>query len=272
MTTWDFTADSTSVIKTLRDADPPREQTFNDLSLRMVDTIIYLYEAGQYASAVKFEQIGTIDGVAPTDLQDAFDKILAIIPASGGGGGGISSVNGDTGPNVVLTQSDIPSIAATYVPYTGATNSVELGAYRYYGAGINIFNFFDASNGCYLSADIVSSTQAGLYSSNGDEIIADFERVAKIYTYANGVVQIDLTNQTYTITNLLSTDSFTINGSSVVIQGVDNATATPLSAATLDLVYPNAFIGFRVYCKVITLVYEKTADGTWISQAITIVT
>ena len=81
-----FTSDSTSVIKTLRDADPPREQTFNDLSLRMVDTIIYLYEAGQYASAVKFEQIGTIDGVAPTDLQDAFDKILAIIPASGGGG------------------------------------------------------------------------------------------------------------------------------------------------------------------------------------------
>lgn len=59
---WDFTANTTSVIKTLRDSDPPREQSFIALSLRMVNNLIYLYEAGEYATAVAFEEIGTIDG------------------------------------------------------------------------------------------------------------------------------------------------------------------------------------------------------------------
>lgn len=100
---WDFTADSTSVIKTLRDSEPPREQTFIALSLRMVKNLIYMYEAGVYATAIAFEEIGTIGGVAPTDLQDAYDKILAIIPTSGGGTGIQSIV---AGPNVTVDDTD----------------------------------------------------------------------------------------------------------------------------------------------------------------------
>lgn len=82
-TFWDFTVDGASVLKTLRDYDPPREQSFDALSLRMVDKLIYLYEAGVYATAVAFEQMGTIDGDIATDLQDAYDKIEAIIPSGG---------------------------------------------------------------------------------------------------------------------------------------------------------------------------------------------
>ena len=85
MTIWDFSVDGASVIKVLRDANPPREQSFEALSLRMVEGIIYLYESGIYASAIKFEQIGDIEGVPPTDLQDAYDKIIAIIPSGGSG-------------------------------------------------------------------------------------------------------------------------------------------------------------------------------------------
>ena len=111
-TTWDFSADGVSVIKVLRDADPPREQSFLALSLRMVDKIIYLYEAGEYASAVKFEQIGDIDGVAPTDLQDAYDKIIAIIPQ--GGIGAVPTLQQVTDEGNITTQDIISySIIAT---------------------------------------------------------------------------------------------------------------------------------------------------------------
>jgi len=87
-TTWNFTANGSSVIKTLDETDPvvsPRSQSFADLGVRMVGTIIYLYEGGNYATSVMFNQIGTIGGATPTDLQDAYDKLVALIPTVAGG-------------------------------------------------------------------------------------------------------------------------------------------------------------------------------------------
>lgn len=40
---------------------------------------IVFKESGQYKTAIYFSQIGTIAGNIPTDLQDAYDKITAII-------------------------------------------------------------------------------------------------------------------------------------------------------------------------------------------------
>lgn len=38
-----------------------------------------------------FPEIGEIDGVNPSDLQDAYDRIIAIIPNSGGGAVALSN-------------------------------------------------------------------------------------------------------------------------------------------------------------------------------------
>lgn len=80
---WDFTLDGASILKTLNTTGGnflPREQSFSGLSMRLVDDkIIYLYEFGLYVSAVKFQEIGLIDGDTPTSLQDAYDKLIDLI-------------------------------------------------------------------------------------------------------------------------------------------------------------------------------------------------
>ncbi len=48
---------------------------------------IVMKESGQYKTAIGFTQIGEIDGVAPTDLQDAYDKLLVLVENFNGGGG-----------------------------------------------------------------------------------------------------------------------------------------------------------------------------------------
>lgn len=127
-------------------------------------------------------------------------------------------------------------------------------------------------NGCSLSSNLLSNVEAGVYSSNGDEIIADYNRATNVYRYANSNLEIDLINKLFTINSLLSTDSFTINGSSVVIQGVDNATTIALTSSDLNTVYPGAPIGFKVYCLLIiagAMIYEKTPTG-WVEYICTI--
>jgi Tfp pilus assembly protein PilV len=54
---------------------------------------------------------------------------------------------------------------------------------------------------------------------------------------------------------------------------VSNATATPLSLATLNTLYPNAMIGFKVQCAnpAVLKIYEKTSTTAWVSYTIAIV-
>ena len=47
---------------------------------------INAYEYGQPKQSFLFTEIGEIDGVAPTDLQDAFDKLTALTANFNGGG------------------------------------------------------------------------------------------------------------------------------------------------------------------------------------------
>jgi len=54
---------------------------------------------------------------------------------------------------------------------------------------------------------------------------------------------------------------------------VSNATATPLSLATLNTLYPNAMIGFKVQCTnpAVLKIYEKTSTTAWVSYTIAVV-
>ncbi len=88
MTLWNFTVVGGSLVKTLDETGgvvSPRSQSFAEPSLRMVGTVIYIYEGGNYATSVMFSQIGTIAGETPTDLQDAYSLLLNLIATSGGG-------------------------------------------------------------------------------------------------------------------------------------------------------------------------------------------
>lgn len=106
MTIWNFTASNGQIIKTLDttgDTVLPRVQSFMQPSFSLVNDTIIIRESGTYVTAVTFTTIGTIDGVAPTDIVDAMAKLNALIPSSSGGGG----TNYNT-PTEFDTVGDLP--------------------------------------------------------------------------------------------------------------------------------------------------------------------
>jgi hypothetical protein len=81
-----------------------RKMTFGALSISTAPPEkIYFYEDGAYKTALYYAQINEIDGVAPTDYEDAVDKILALLPSAGGG----SATSYDTATNYD-TVGDLP--------------------------------------------------------------------------------------------------------------------------------------------------------------------
>jgi hypothetical protein len=55
---------------------------------------------------------------------------------------------------------------------------------------------------------------------------------------------------------------------------VSNSTAVALSGNTLNTLYPNAMIGFKVQCAnpAVLKIYEKTNTTAWVSYTIALVT
>ena len=90
MVKWNFYVSNTSLIKELDTSGNdvnPQSQSFLAPTLDLQGDKIVFKDNGSYKTAIMFPEIGEIDGVNPSDLQDAYDKIIAIIPNSGGGGG-----------------------------------------------------------------------------------------------------------------------------------------------------------------------------------------
>jgi hypothetical protein len=112
MAKWNFTASNGQLIANLTpDAGDvtPRTYSFKEASIEMAVGKIKFFESGIYKFATLFTAIGEIDGVEPTDLVDAKDKLLALIPNSSGGAGG-SNYNT---PTVYDTPEDLPITFAT---------------------------------------------------------------------------------------------------------------------------------------------------------------
>jgi len=106
MAKWNFTANNGQLIADLTPVDgdvQPRTYSFKEASIQMAVGKIKFFESGVYKFATLFTAIGEIDGVEPTDLIDAKDKILALIPGSSGAGGS----NYNT-PTVYDTPADLP--------------------------------------------------------------------------------------------------------------------------------------------------------------------
>lgn len=64
----------------------PRIDTFKSPSFTLATDRIKFYENGIYKMALSFNEFGTIDGVSPTDLEDALDLLDATTANFNGGG------------------------------------------------------------------------------------------------------------------------------------------------------------------------------------------
>ena len=74
------------------------------------------------------------------------------------------------------------------------------------------------------------------------------------------------------VENSSATKNFSIQ-SVLGLNVVTNTTTTVLSLSTLNSLYPDSIVGFKVHCASITagkLIYEKISTG-WVSYAITLV-
>jgi len=89
MAKWDFKIVGASFVKELvpiADDVQPRSQSFMQPSFHLEGGKIVMKESGQYVTAIYFPQIGEIGGVAPTDIDDAYAKLLTLVENFNGGG------------------------------------------------------------------------------------------------------------------------------------------------------------------------------------------
>ena len=110
MAKWNFSVEGNSLVKRLDTSGSdvnPRSQSFMQPSVDMVLDKLTFKESGQYKTSVMFSLIGTIDGATPTDMQDAYDKLLALIATMSGSGGGGTTESYNT-PTVYDTVGDFP--------------------------------------------------------------------------------------------------------------------------------------------------------------------
>lgn len=85
----DITVVNGSVVLEWVGGENLRKRTFGALSISTAPPEkINFYEDGGFKCALYYSQINEIAGVAPTDYEDAVDKIIDLIPSSGGAGGG----------------------------------------------------------------------------------------------------------------------------------------------------------------------------------------
>jgi len=77
-----FSTDNTNLIITL-DTEAgkynPEITTINDPNITLENDRIWFYENGKYIRNFSFDHIGTISGVTPTSIADAFTKLNAVI-------------------------------------------------------------------------------------------------------------------------------------------------------------------------------------------------
>jgi hypothetical protein len=89
--------------------------SFKSPSLVQDNNKIKLFEAGEFYTSLRFVDFGTIDGIAPTDLQDAKDKLLVLIGnISEGGGGDFIPMSGTTEGNPITGDLEVEDASINF--------------------------------------------------------------------------------------------------------------------------------------------------------------
>lgn len=141
MAKWNFSTINNSLVITLDTSESdvlPQSKSLMQPSVSLSLDKIILKESGNYFTSLAFCNIGTIDGATPTDLLDANDKILLLIPTSSGGG---ISTSYNT-PTLYDTPADLPLTfgantihAISILCLTGTLTCTISGETVVYGAG-----------------------------------------------------------------------------------------------------------------------------------------
>jgi hypothetical protein len=116
MPKYTFTVSGSQLIVSLVPAESdvqPTSMSYLAPSFKIGVGKINAYEYGQPKQSFLFTEIGEIDGVEPTDLQDAFDKLTALTANFNGGGAAPYKVY-----TALLTQSGTDAPVATVLENT----------------------------------------------------------------------------------------------------------------------------------------------------------
>jgi len=196
-------------------------------SIPYVDSVALSIEAGSVDSSI----YSTVTRLADSlhDLRDYVDSNNTIIYGS------ISALY-DTLPNYVDTaqlNDSLQAIKAAYVPYTGATDGINLGNHSYF-ADNGVYN--SEMSPSYFGVQNDSSTQFSLLEYN--QLAVTNSNTAKVMTVnANGLVFPDASIQTFAADSIkYSTKAWRQKGvDSVVALIPSSSTYVPYTGATTDV-------------------------------------
>ena len=117
MAKYDITAVGGSIVLTL-DTNAgqyePRVISLKQPGIRQSLNSVKFFDGGVYQTALAYENIGDVDGAAPTSLSDAVTKIIALIPNASGGGGSTTNYN----------DPDIYQLGDLTLPHTFASGTI----------------------------------------------------------------------------------------------------------------------------------------------------
>lgn len=175
-----------SLVPVLEDVQPT-SMSYLAPSFKIGVGKINAYEYGQPKQSFLFTEIGEIDGVEPTDLQDAFDKLTTATANFNGGGAAPYKVY-----TALLSQSGTDAPVATVLENTLGFTPI----YTYSSVGVytlspleDFSNFLNKGVVIFLNKGSNDSTNA----SNSISCAYNYDDGAlEIRTYANGLASDDI--------------------------------------------------------------------------------
>lgn len=148
-----------SLVPVLKDVQPT-SMSYLSPSFKIGVGKINAYEHGQPRQSFLFTEIGEIDGVAPTDLQDAFDKLTTATANLNGGGASPLTYNFDlTSPNWASEGVTDEASFINWLATKSLTNIV-----------VTAFNFVGDRIFCNMTADGTIYNLSFLGLVNADKI------------------------------------------------------------------------------------------------------
>lgn len=223
--------------------------SFKSPSLVQDNNKIKLLESGEFYTSLRFVDFGLIDGVAPTDLQDAKDKLLALIGNINEGGGG----------NFV----PLPGTEDGF-PITGDLEvGVDVWRLFFDDGNTKITIYIDGASTGYEILDFVTGYKSGFSFNPNDGV-----NIISTNPSSRGITS--SFNFSANITNFDYPQKIYVDERGSIL----NTTTAVLSASDLNTLYPNAKDGFSVICPNVIgggKYYIKAGAGWVYQQILTVV-
>lgn len=237
--------------------------SFKSPSLVQDNNKIKLFEAGEFQTSLRFIDFGLIDGIEPTDLQDAKDKLLALIGTiSEGGGGNFVPLPGTTVGNPITGDLEFAGSDAGFDVVKIFQKQDTDEAYILFDS--DGYNF-------WLGRKNILSGEGSLLIIGQSDITAqviDSFTISSNESNCRGLI--GGSDFTPNITDLDYTQKRYVDERGSVL----NTTTAVLSASDLNTLYPNAKDGFSVICPNVMgggKYYIKAGAGWVYQQILTVV-